>query len=411
MKMRRLILIIAILIFPVVTLIAGGSSEATSEESWIIAHSNVDNDNMYWDVTKTITPAVPAAEYSPTSENGLFRMRTNYGRNYTDEKYRKVTITPDANGWYMVSDNNITLKRQYTVEIYQIKWTRSSSSSPATVSGNPTKVTPSTSNASEISFTMQAATWDREGNWFFGYTYYSSVFYDYEVVIKLPALSEQELAVLEPGAYHATFNVTMYLGSDGGSSQTETYTIKGMFGESSSSNTEYSFMIDSATYTYSVDLSETDSYFDVANIQFHASATNTSNSSQTQMENNFKNKFSVVISPYNDYTLDSTSNENPYAFILNGTENLVRNEINTVPYTIHKNGTGGTFSLYDSNKYKHTYKVTPTLIVSGKSRDWVLNWDLSQLLYVKPTAPTDETISRAAGFYKTTIYFYIVTNT
>lgn len=411
MRMRKLILIIAILIFPVAALIAGGSSEATSEETWIIAHSSVNNDNKYWDVTQTITPAVPDAEYSPTSENGLFRLRTNYGKTYTDSKYRKVTITPDANGWYLVSDNNVTLKRPYTVEIYQIKWTRSGSSSTATVSGSPTKVTPSTSNASEISFTMNSATWDRDGNWWSGYNYYSSVFYDYEVVIKLPALTEQELEVLEPGSYHATFNVSMYLGSDGGSSQTETYTIKGMFGESSEDNTEYSFMVDSSTYTYSVDLSETDSYFDVASIQFHASATSTSNNNENTMYNNFKNKFSVVISPYNSYTLDSTSNENPYVFILNGTENLVRNEINTVPYTIHKNGTGGTFSLYDSNKYNHTYIVTPTLDVSGTKRNWVLNWDLSQLLYVKPTAPTDETISRAAGFYKTTIYFYVVTNT
>lgn len=409
MKMRKIILIIAILIFPVAALVAGGSTEATSEESWIIAHSNVNNDNVYWDVTQTITPSVPAADYSPAAENGLFRTRTNYGRNYTDTKYRKVTITPDANGWYLVSDNNVTLKRPYTVEIYQIKWTRSGSSATATASGSPTKVTPDTSNASEISFTMQSATWTREWNW--GYIYYTSVFYDYEVVIKLPALTEQELAALEPGSYHATFNVTMYQGSDGGSSQTETYTIKGMFGESSSTNADYSFMVDSATYTYGVDLSETDSYFDVANIQFHASATSTSSNTQTQMENAFKDKFSVIISPYNDYTLDSTSNENPYVFILNGTENIVRNEINTVPYTIHKNGSGGTFSLYNGTSYNHTYKVTPTLDVSGTKRDWVLNWDLSQLLYVKPTAPTDETISRAAGFYKTTIYFYIVTNT
>ena len=409
MKMRRIILITAILIFSVTALIAGGTTESVSEESWIIAHSTVNNDNKYWDVTQTVTPAVPAAEYSPTSENGLFRLRTNYGRNYTDNKYRKVTITPDANGWYMVSDSNVTLKRQYTVDIYEIKWTRSGYNKDAISSGNPTKIVPSTNNTTEISFTMKAATWDTDWDW--GRKRYSSQFYDYEVVIRLPQLSEQELADLEPGSYHATFNVSMYLGSDGGSLQTETYTINGMFGESSEENSEYSFMVDSATYTYSVDLSETSSYFDVASIQFHASATSTSNNSQTQMENNYKNKFTVVISSYNNYTLDSTSNVNPYAFILNGTENLVRNEINTVPYTIHKNGTGGTFSLYNSNKYKHTYVITPTLDVSGTRRNWVLNWDLSQLLYVKPAAPTDETITRAAGFYKTTIYFYIVTNT
>ena len=108
--------------------------------------------------------------------------------------------------------------------------------------------------------------------------------------------------------------------------------------------------------------------------------------------------------------MDNTSSDNPYYFVLNGTDNLPRSEINTVWYTLASNSSGTSFSLYNSNTYKHTYVVTPTLSVSGTKKNWVLTWDLSQTVYIKPTAATTA-VTRANGFYRTTLYFYVVTNT
>ena len=410
--MKRLILLLsAILLLSGIPLFAGGSSEAISEESWILEHSTVNNDNKYWDVSEALAAATPAQQYAATSDSGLLRVRTNYGRTYTDSKYRKVTIEPVGGGWEFVSDNNATVTRAYTFELYKIGWTRSSATSTTpTASGSPAKVTPGTNNASEYSFTMDSATWTYEGNFITGRTYYTSKFYDYEVVLVLPELSQAEKERLEPGDYHATFKVSLYIGSDGGSLVSQTYTIKAVYGETSGGNTEYAFTVGEASATYNVDLSNVSSFVDVASLSFHAVGLSTENKEKSQIENSYKNKYKVLISPYSQYNLDNTSSDNPYMFILNGSDNLTRTEINTVWYTLASSSSGTALNLYDGNNYKHTYVLTPTLEVTGTKRNWVLNWDLSQDIYLKPSAPTT-TVTQANGFYHTTLYFYVVTNT
>ena len=379
--------------------------ESTSEEAWALEHSSVNNDNKYWDIMLALSSSAPNQDYSAAADNELLRIRTNYGRDYTDEKYRKVTITPEGGSWVFTSDYNSTVTRAYTFDLYEITWTRSSSDATAAASGNPTKIDPGTNTATEYSFTMKKADWNTR------LTDYAKKFYDYEIVLCLPELTQTERERLEPGEYHATFNVSFYTGSNGGSLVTQTYTIKAVYGESSGTNTaDYSFSILEANSTYNVDLTKTNQYFDVAEISFHASGLSTENKRQSQIESSYKNKYKILISPYSQYNMDDTSNDNPYYFVLNGTDNLTRSEINTVWYTLASNSSGSTLSLYNSNTYKHTYVVTPTLSVSGTEKNWVLTWDLSQTIYIKPTAATTA-VTRANGFYRTTLYFYVVTNT
>ena len=403
-------MLLLILLLCVLPLVAFGRNEAISEESWLLEHSTVNNENNYWDVSQALTSGTPATAYSAASENGLLRVRTNYGRNYTADSYRKVTITPVGGSWTLVSDRNATVTRSYSFDLYRIEWTRSSPTATATASGNATKISPTTDTSSEYSFTMNKATWTSDWSWSSGTTYYTNKFYDYEIVLKLPALTQEEQAHLEPGSYHASFDVTLYLGSDGGSSVTQRYTIKAEYGESSSSNTEYSFVVEEANATYNVDLSQTSQRFPVAEIKFHASGLSNEDKNESQIENSYKNKYKVLISPYPEYDMDDTSNDNPYMFILNGTDNLPRSEINTVWYTLASNTNGTALTLYDSSKYKHTYVLTPTVDASGTSRHWVINWDLVQTVYLQPIAP-QTAVTRANGFYHTTLYFYVVTNT
>ena len=108
--------------------------------------------------------------------------------------------------------------------------------------------------------------------------------------------------------------------------------------------------------------------------------------------------------------MDDTSSDNPYMFVLNGSDNLTRTEINTVWYNLASNSNGTALTLYDSSKYKHTYVLTPTVDASGTSRNWVINWDLVQTVYLQPIAP-QTAVTRANGVYHTTLYFYVVTNT
>ena len=411
--MKRLFsILLLILLLSLTPLFAGGSSEATSEASWVLEHSTVNNDNKYWDVTEPLATDAPEQQYSAASDSGLLRIRTNYGRNYTDAKYRKVTIEPVGGGWEFISDNNATVTRAYTFDLYRVGWSRSGSTATATAYGSPTRITNNITNtSSEYSFTMDSASWSSEGNFITGRTYYTSRFYDYEIVLVLPELTQAEKARLEPGEYHATFRVTLYLGSsNGGTSTSQEYTIKAVYGETSSGNTEYSFSVSEANSTYNVNLAETSQFFDVADIAFHAVGLSTSSSNESTVKSQNSGRYKVLISPYNQYDLDDKSDDNPYMFILNGTDNLTRSDINTVWYTLASSSSGASLSLYDSSKYKHTYVLTPTISVSGTSRNWVLNWDLSQIIYVKPLAPTTE-VTRANGFYHTTLYFYIVSTT
>lgn len=406
--MKKLIFILfAILFLSGTPLFAGSTSEATSEESWVLDHSTVNNDNKYWDVTAKLDAKKPDQDYKAFSDSGLLRIRTNYGREYTDAEYRKVKVEPVGGGWEFISDNNATVTRAYSFALYKIGWSRSRYDQNATASGDPTRVTSGiTDNATEYSFTMDKATWNSNG--IFNVKYYTSKFYDYELVLVLPELTETERARLEPGDYHATFRVTLYLGSNGGSSVSQLYTIKAVYGEASGSNTEYSFSVSAATSTYNVDLSSTNEYFDVASISFRAVGLSTSQQSQNYVESQNSGKYQILISPYSQYNMDNANSDNPYMFILNGTDNLPRTDINTVWYTLAKNSNGGAFTVYN-NTYKHTYVLTPTLDVSGTSRNWVLNWDLDQEIYIKPLAPTT-TVTQANGTYHTTLYFYVVTN-
>ena len=146
-------------------------------------------------------------------------------------------------------------------------------------------------------------------------------------------------------------------------------------------------------------------------VKYEVQKLSTEDKNKNQMTSAYQNKFKVLISPYPEYNMDDTSSDNPYMFVLNGTENLPsRTEINTVWYTLAGSSNGTSLSLYDSSKYKHTYVITPTLDVSGKKPNWVLTWDLDQSIYIKPVAP-DAAVTRANGFYHTTLYFYVVTNT
>ena len=405
-KILILSFLMFLLCFPVLAL---SSSESTTEESWLLSHTTVNNENKSWDVSQELVSSAPATAYAAASDNGLFRIRTNYGRQYTADTYRKVTITPDANGWNFVADNNITVTRPYTFDVYAIKWTRSDYDKDPTVSSGPTAITPSTNDSSKVEFTMTKATWSSSG--IISVKRYSSTFYDYEIVLRLPNLTEAQKADLEPGTYHATFYVTFYTGSDGGQSITETFTIKGEYGTSSSTGSDYSFMIDSVSETYNVNLEQTGTWYDIAKIQFQAMGLSTNSTTQkSTIENQYSGKYKILISPYSNYENDTTSSENPYYFVLNGTENLVRTEINTVYYTLAKSSTGSSLPLYNSNRYAHTYVLTPSLSVSGSSRNWVLSWEMTQDIYLKPVAATNSTITRAAGFYYTKLYFYVETN-
>ena len=157
-----------------------------------------------------------------------------------------------------------------------------------------------------------------------------------------------------------------------------------------------------------MNLSSTKEYFDVASIAFHAVGLSTSNSNKSTIRSQNSGKYKILVSPYSQYDLDDTSDDNPYMFILNGTDNLPRTDINTVWYTLASNANGSALTVYN-NTYKHTYVLTPTLDVSGTERNWVLNWDLTQDIFIKPLAPTT-TVTQANGTYHTTLYFYVVTN-
>ena len=219
MKRCIIIFVLMLLLFCAPVFASTLFGESTSEESWVLEHSSVNNDNKYWDVMLALSSDPPNKEYSAAADNELLRIRTNYGRTYTDDKYRKVTITPDNGSWVLTSDYNATVTRAYTFDLYEIAWTRSGSNQTAVANEDPTKIT-GTSSSTEYSFTMKAAEWETLG------TDYAKKFYDYEIVLRLPELTQTERERLEPGDYHATFTVSLYTGSKGGSAVSYSYTIK-----------------------------------------------------------------------------------------------------------------------------------------------------------------------------------------
>ncbi|MDD2231503.1 MAG: hypothetical protein PHS20_01235 [Sphaerochaetaceae bacterium] len=405
-------LLLAAVLFP-------AFSGAVSERgAWMLTHSTVNNGNSYFDVTETIDPTTTSTDFLVIPEDsGLFRTRTAF------EEAITVTIDPGSDGWVFVHDDNTTIRRPYTIEIYQIEWTKSRRDANV-VAGNPTTVQFNQDANGVVTFNMAAGTWGRDP---WSLTIYCKKYYEYEVLLKFPAPSDIDL---ESGDYHASFTVSFprtpkdSKNNDYSPVVTPTVdpvSIKGRYGESSAaaSNGAYSFSIQSTADTFNMDLQNygTCQNHQAAIVNFSAQE---SLSSTTQSEaNSYSGKYQVLVSPFSDISLDISS-ENHYKFILSNSEQQTRSDINTVYYTLAKDSAGTALTRYDSNSYPNTFIVPVTFSTESTGggnwydniRNWKLEWKInSSSIYISPIAPTNTSTIRGSGLYTSTIYFFVVTNT
>ena len=302
--------------------------------------------------------------------------------------------------------------------------------------------------------------------------YYPKYIRHFDICIKLA----DDNAGLEPGYYSTSFSVTsntykeyevivggkISLYPDSESSISESFTVRGYVGyEPSISSEETSFSILSSSDSYTMNLKNTTSYYDVAILNFYSInllprrivesapgnrpsepkkvqswsgtrwsyngrnyssqeaayeayyadlATWESNNSAYQNDQGKASKYTIYISPTNDYTQSGT-----YKFIKANTEGQTRTNTNTINYDLYKTNTGTKFDT-QSGLPSTTYKVLPeysyfwigqgdeSVGTTTETREtWLLD---NQHVFLK----VNDNDEHEKGMYYSYIYITLVTN-
>ena len=219
---------------------------------------------------------------------------------------------------------------------------------------------------------------------------------------------------LEEGSYSSSF----YVRSSNDSVPNTKYTIKGYVGEKPvADSTEFSFFISPSTDSYFTDLvvakttpTTPSPSKSVASLQFYYTRKGTYSSEPS--ENTYKKKFTIYISPTNDYTKSGR-----YVFKKTGTENQADSFANRIYYEIDTTNTTG-LTKYNNNTGYNTYYFYPDysfqlLSSSGNSKNYQEFWKLEgKQIYIRVSEDSQETNDNmhSPGTYSSTIWFTIVPN-
>ena len=216
---------------------------------------------------------------------------------------------------------------------------------------------------------------------------------------------------LEEGSYSSSFHVR----SSDSSIPSTKYTIKGYVGEKPvADSTEFSFFIGPAADSYFTDLvvakNTTSPSKDIASLQFYFTRKGTYSSEPSA--NTYKKKFTIYISPTNDYAANAR-----FVFKKTGTENQADSFANRIYYEIDTTNTTG-LTKYSNNTNNYSYYFYPDyssqlLSSSGNNKNYQEFWKLEgKHIYIKVSEDSKETNDNmhSSGTYSSTIWFIIVPN-
>jgi len=398
---KKIFIFLILFIFFAYGLFAGAISETNS---WLLPRSCVNSESKMYDLTSTLTcNSIPASNYNDESVyNGqVARFRSALKSSTT------VTIQPGVNGWYFVNENNVTMKRPFTLKGYRYKWDLSgddysniSHSLDSSFSGPVSGY-----YYGNYSFTLPSSSWTS----FWGLWAKCQTFYEEEIVFELPSFS----GTLETGFYYADFSVIY---TDSGGSVTQNMRIKGYVNMPASQIVEpFSFSVSPTDHTYSIDLENTTSYVEVVSLAFSNSIIETLSSSPSGTS--YSNRYTIYIAPTNEPTITTSPyqlSSDPYVFIKKGTEYQTRTEQNTIDYEIFSSSSGGVFSSQNNNGilFKFTVPYSYEEIGGGYGdKQYLEKWEVSnKKVYIKAKPPVDSTVVREAGSYYSNLYFFVYSN-
>ena len=219
---------------------------------------------------------------------------------------------------------------------------------------------------------------------------------------------------LEEGTYTSSF----YVSSSDSSIPRTKYTIKGYVGEKPIvESTDFSFFVEPSLDSYFTDLvvakttpTTPSPSKSVASLQFYYTRKGTYSSEPS--ENTYKKKFTIYISPTNDYTKSGR-----YVFKKTGTENQSDSFANRIYYEIDTTSTTGLTKNNNDTDY-NTYYFYPDyssqlLSSSGNSKNYQEFWKLEgKQIYIRVSEDSQETNDNMhlPGTYSSTIWFTIVPN-
>ncbi|MFA7109763.1 MAG: hypothetical protein WC162_11530 [Sphaerochaetaceae bacterium] len=399
---KKTVIIVALFIFITCGLFAGAISEANS---WLLPRYCINSESKMFDLTSTMScNTIPASNYNDETvyDGQVSRFRSTLRSSTT------VTIEPGANGWFFVNENNVTMKRPFTLKGYRYKWKLSSGDYSNTSKNlDGAFSTPVTGDYyGNYSFTLPSSSWGWD--W---WNYQCETFYEEEIVFELPSYS----STLEAGFYYADF-VIVYHNADNTEIR-QSMRIKGYVNMPVSEVCEeFSFSVSPTNYTYSVNLEDTTTYFEVVDLDFANSRIETLSSSPTGSV--YNDRFTVYIAPTSIPTATTSQYQlstNPYVFINKGSEYQTRTEKNTIEYEIFSNSSGGIFDSENDNgilfKMDVPYSYEEIGAAAWGNTQYLENWKLEdQKIYIKISPPSDTTIVREAGSYYSNLYFFVYSN-
>lgn len=191
-------------------------------------------------------------------------------------------------------------------------------------------------------------------------------------------------------------------------------TIRGYVGDDSltSSIMATEFVVSSSSDTYTMKLSPSErekSTYNIANLRFlHAE----SNPEKTQ---NAATKYSILISPTQNYLASYDIDDKPYSFKKSGTEYAERTPANTVYYFLcDSNGselTKATGGQFPSSNQSWTYKIDALYNNPPKNtttQQYDEKWEIDRDIFLK--IDDSSTAQYEPGIYFSYIYFTLMTN-
>lgn len=294
-------------------------------------------------------------------------------------------------------------------------------------------------------------------------SYYPQYLRDFDICIKL----EDDRENLEPGYYSCNLSLTstayyeyeviigairLYPYPFSTLSLNENITVRGYIGyEPTTSVADTSFSVLPSTDTFTMNLKNSSTYYDVASMTFYSinvvnqkiedddipsepeqrsysswggtryywsfngslypDQESAYNAYETYMSTSRAGKYTIYISPTSDYTAPGT-----YQFIKANTETQTRTNYNTIGYKLYKTNSGDTFST-KSGLPSTTYMIRPeydalwigqgddSVGTTTQSREtWIMD---NQHIYLQVDSTTNQ---QEKGMYYSNIYITLVTN-
>lgn len=343
----------------------------------------------------------------------------------SSDQSANITLTIESenpNGFFFAKDGNETNTVEYELEtcLLEFEKGRWDSYSRASTSGKMTINAEKTVGESKITsfkknglnkYVLSAPTTSYTSlaglGWLGEYPKFIRYYY---VCIKI--LGGQNL---EEGTYTTAFTIS----SSNLDDSPQRYVVKGYVGEKPIvDSTDFSFFIDPSTDSYFTDLvvaKNTNSPTkDVASLHFYYTRRKQYSNNSTPNANNLKKKFTIYISPTNDYTENVR-----FVFKKTGTENQADSFANRIYYEIDTTNTTG-LTKYNNNSGNYAYYFYPdytnqVISSSTNNKNYQEFWKLEgKHIYIKVSNDSKEDIDNnqmhSVGTYSSTIYFTIVPN-